>query len=219
MSTAATAHIDTFARDNLPPRSAWPELLLDLPELRYGDRLNAASALLDENVGEFGDRPCVHLPDGGSWSYAELALRSNQIAHVLVEDLGLVPGNRVLLRATNTPELIACWFAVLKAGGVAVTTMPLLRAGELEKVIDKAEISHALTDVRIADELTEAAGAEAGDDLRARRRAGRPGGPQALRLPGRRYRGRRCGADRLHLRHHRRAEGVHPLSPRHPCRV
>jgi 2-aminobenzoate-CoA ligase len=157
MSTAATAHIDTFARDNLPPRSAWPELLLDLPELRYGDRLNAAAALLDENLAEFGDRSCVHLPGGDSWTYAELARLSSQIAHVLVEDLGLVPGNRVLLRAANTPELIACWFAVLKAGGVAVTTMPLLRAGELEKVIDKAEISHALVDARIADELADAA--------------------------------------------------------------
>jgi 2-aminobenzoate-CoA ligase len=157
VSTTVTAHLDTFARDNLPPREEWPELLLDLPELRYGDRVNAASRLLDESLGEFGDRPCVHLPDGGSWTYAELARRSNQIARVLTEDLGLVPGNRVLLRAANTPELIACWFAVLKAGGVAVTTMPLLRAGELEKVIDKAEISHALTDARIADELTEAA--------------------------------------------------------------
>jgi 2-aminobenzoate-CoA ligase len=157
MSTASTAHIDTFARDNLPPREQWPELRLDLPGLRYGDRLNAASALLDENLGEFGERPCVHLPKGGSWTYGELARRSNRIARVLTEDLGLVPGNRVLLRAANTPELIACWFAVLKAGGVAVSTMPLLRAGELGKVIDKAEISHALTDARIADELIEAA--------------------------------------------------------------
>src|ERR1700679_881029 len=111
VSTTVTAHLDTFARDNLPPREEWPELLLDLPELRYGDRVNAASRLLDESLGEFGDRPCVHLPDGGSWTYAELARRSNQIAHVLTEDLDLVPGNRVLLRAANTPELIACWFA------------------------------------------------------------------------------------------------------------
>ncbi|HEY2054716.1 MAG TPA: benzoate-CoA ligase family protein [Solirubrobacterales bacterium] len=156
MGTGRTAHLDTFARDNLPPRELWPDLLLDLPGLQYGERLNAAAALLDERLADFGARPCIHLPSGDTWTYADLAARSNRIAHVLSEDMGLVPGNRVLLRSANTPELIACWFGVLKAGGVAVGTMPLLRAGELEKVIVKAQVSHALCDARLVAELDEA---------------------------------------------------------------
>jgi len=152
-----TAHVDTFAWDGLPPAETSPELLFDLPGLRYPDRLNAAAALLDEALDRFGDRPCVHTEDG-VWTYAELAARSNRIARVLVEDMGLVAGNRVLLRGANSPELIACWFAVLKAGGVAVTTMPLLREGELAELVERARVSHALTDARIAGELIAARG-------------------------------------------------------------
>ncbi len=150
-----TSHVDTFARDGLPPVERWPTLLFQLPELQYPERLNAATELLDAMCSTFGDRPCVHTDDG-AWTYADLAARSNRIARVLVEDMGLVPGNRVLLRAANTPELIACWFAVLKAGGVVVATMPLLRAVELEQIIERAQVSHALTDARIADELEQA---------------------------------------------------------------
>ncbi len=151
-----SAHIDTFAADNLPPREEWPELIFNLPELQYSGRLNAAKALLDDMAeGEAGDRPCVHTKDG-MWSYRDLLEKANRIARVLIEDMGLVPGNRVLLRATNTPMLIASWFGVLKAGGVVVTTMPLLRAGELASIIDKAQISHALTDTRLAEELESA---------------------------------------------------------------
>lgn len=157
MSERYTAHLDTFARDGLPPEHQWPELLFDLPELRYPDRLNAGAALLDEMVPAFGDRPCVHT-DGGVWSYADVAEWSNRIARVLVDDMGLVPGNRVLLRTPNTPELIACWFGVLKAGGVAVATMPLLRAGELAEIIERAQVSHALIDARVAAELEKACG-------------------------------------------------------------
>src|ERR671921_876823 len=141
-----TAHVDTFARDNLPSRDSWPEVIFELPEIRYPDRLNAAGSLLDDMAaGEGGDRPCVHTDDG-VWSYRELLERANRVTRVLTEDMGLVPGNRVLLRAPNTPMLIASWFGVLKAGGVAVATMPLLRAGELAVIIEKAQISHALTD-------------------------------------------------------------------------
>ena len=147
-----TAHADTFARNGLPPRDAWPELIFELPELAYPDQLNAATALLDDMVPTVGDRPCVHGPDA-VWSYAELAERSGRIARVLVEDTGLVPGNRVLLRAPNTPELIACWFGVLKAGGVVVATMPMLRAAELTKIIAKGRVTHALCDGRLLDEL------------------------------------------------------------------
>ena len=151
-----SAYIDTFARDNLPPREAWPEFVFDLPELQYPERLNAGGALLDDvAAGEAGSRPCVHTDDG-VWSYRDLLERANRIARVLVEDMGLVPGNRVLLRAANTPVLIAAWFGVLKAGGVVVATMPLLRVPELTTIIDKAQISHALTDARLTEELENA---------------------------------------------------------------
>jgi 2-aminobenzoate-CoA ligase len=151
-----SGHVDTFASDNLPPREAWPELLFDLPELRYPERLNAARALLDDmSEGAAGDRRCVHT-DEGVWSYGDLLEKANRLARVLVEDMGLVPGNRVLLRAPNTPMLIATWFGVLKAGGVVVATMPLLRAGELATIVHKAQISHALTDARLTEDLETA---------------------------------------------------------------
>ena len=156
-----SAHVDTFVGDNLPPREAWPELIFELPELHYPEHLNAAGALLDGvATGEGGGRPCVHTEDR-VWSYRELLERANRIARVLVEDMGLVPGNRVLLRAANTPMLIASWFGVLKAGGVAVATMPLLRAVELTTIIGKAQISHALADARMVEELEAARREEA----------------------------------------------------------
>ena len=150
------AHRDTFARDRLPPPEALPEFLFELPELQFPDRLNCATELLDRWVrrGE-GGRLCVQGP-GVHWSYAELLAQANRIAHVLVQDLGLVPGQRVLLRGANSPQLAACWFAVVKAGGIAVGSMPLLRASELAAIIDKAAISHALCDARLASELAQA---------------------------------------------------------------
>ncbi|MBA3584642.1 MAG: AMP-binding protein, partial [Gemmatimonadetes bacterium] len=151
-----SGYVDTFANDNLPSREEWPELVFDLPELRYPERLNAAKVLLDDMAdGEAGDRSCIHTGNG-VWSYRDLLEKANRIARVLTEDMGLVPGNRVLLRAPNTPMLIANWFGVLKAGGVVVATMPLLRAGELAVIIEKAQISHALTDARLVEELETA---------------------------------------------------------------
>ncbi|MGH8723076.1 MAG: AMP-binding protein, partial [Burkholderiales bacterium] len=138
--SAYTAHLDTFARDNLPPRELWPELSFDLPELQYPERLNCATELLDRAIERgFGDKVAFYTPNE-RWTYRELLERANRIARVLIDDFDLVPGNRVLLRAANNPMLVACWFAVLKAGGIAVTTMPLLRARELGVVLDKAEI-------------------------------------------------------------------------------
>jgi 2-aminobenzoate-CoA ligase len=149
-----TAHTDTFARDHLPPRDEWPEFLFELPELRFPERLNCATELLDRMVtsGQ-GDRLCIRAPGGTVWTYADLLGKANQIARVLTEDLCLEPGNRVLLRSANNPLLAACWFAVIKAGGVAVATMPLLRAKELTEIINKAQVSHALCDARLAEEL------------------------------------------------------------------
>ena len=149
----ASAHIDTFARDNLPPRALWPEFVFDLSELQFPAQLNCAATLLDRQVAAgHGDRPCIRAP-GLTWTYAELLAQSNRIAHVLVDEMGLVPGNRVLLRAANNPMLAACWFAVVKTGGIAVATMPLLRARELTDIVRKAQVSHALCDARLAGEL------------------------------------------------------------------
>ena len=152
-----TSHIDTFARDNLPPRELWPEFIFELPELVYPDRMNCATELLGRAVDRgWGPRTAIVAADGTRWTYAELLARANRIAHVLVDDLGLIPGNRVLLRGTNHPMLAACWFAVIKAGGIAVGTMPLLRAKELTDIVSKAAVTHALCDARLADELTAA---------------------------------------------------------------
>ena len=148
-----TAHLDSFARDNLPPKDQWPEMLFELPELQFPERLNCAYELLDRWIEQGqGDRLCIQ-GKGVRWTYAELQAKANQISNVLVSDLGVKPGNRVLLRGANSPMLAACWFAVMKVGAIAVATMPLLRAKELVQVIQKAEISHAIYDHALAEEL------------------------------------------------------------------
>ncbi len=156
-SAQPSGHVDSFCRDALPPRELWPEMRYDrIPELAYGARLNCAAELLDSVVAAgLGDRT-VFICREGRWTYAQLLETANRIAHVLVDELGLVPGNRVLLRGFNNPMMAACWFAILKAGGVVVSTMPLLRVRELTFVADKARISLALTDARIAAECEQA---------------------------------------------------------------
>ncbi len=153
-----SGHVDTFCRDNLPPREQWPALRLAEAGLAYPARLNVVTELVDAHVAAGkGDRVALIAGEtGASWSYAELAERINRIANVLTRDLGLQPGNRVLLRAPNNPMLVACYFAVIKAGGVAVATMPLLRARELGYPIAKAKIGLALCDHRLLDELNGA---------------------------------------------------------------
>src|SRR5262245_37279004 len=151
-----SAHIDTFARDNLPAREQWPEFLFKLPELNYADRLNCVSAFVDDWVAAGqGARDCLISPTE-RWSYADLAERVNRIANVLTRDLGVVSGNRVLLRGPNSPMMVAAYFAVIKAGGVVVATMPLLRAKEIAFPLTKAEIRLALCDIRLADEMEKA---------------------------------------------------------------
>jgi 2-aminobenzoate-CoA ligase len=151
-----SAHVDTFARDNLPARGQWPEFLFKLPELNYPDRLNCVSAFVDDWVaaGE-GARDCLISPTE-RLSYGDLAERVNRIANVLTRDLGVVPGNRVLLRGPNSPMMVAAYFAVIKAGAVVVATMPLLRAKEIAFPLTKAEIRLALCDIRLADEMEKA---------------------------------------------------------------
>ncbi|HET9499854.1 MAG TPA: AMP-binding protein [Marmoricola sp.] len=155
-SLSPSAHVDTFCRDNLPPPEQWPQIVLG-PETSYSEQLNCATALLDDVIAERGgDRPCLLSPAGEAWSYADLRSTANRIARVLAEDLGLVPGNRVLLRGPNNPWLVACWFGVLKAGGVVVATMPMLRKGELSAIGEIARIDASLCDHRFLDELVEA---------------------------------------------------------------
>jgi 2-aminobenzoate-CoA ligase len=153
----ASAHIDTFARDNLPPRAQWPDLVFDLPGLQYPPRLNCAAELLDRMVAAgHGERPALWAPVDGKpvhCTYRQLLARANRIARALGEDLGLVPGNRVLLRGPNNPMMAACWLGIVKAGGIVVATMPLLRAKELTQVAVKARCSLALCDARLLEEL------------------------------------------------------------------
>ncbi len=155
---AVSAHLDTFARDHLPPADQQPEFIFELPALQFPPQLNCATELLDRHIREGrGGRVCLRAPGGLMWTYADLQDKANRIANVLVHDMGLVPGNRVLLRAANKPMLVACWFAVMKAGGIAVATMPLLRAKELGQIIDKGQVTHALCDHALRAELDAAA--------------------------------------------------------------
>src|ERR1041384_8629927 len=152
-SLGPPGHVDDFARRNLPPAGLWPELLLDRPEFQYPDYLNAAVELTDRIVEKgMGDRIAL-IGNGRQRTYKELADWSNRLAHALVENYGVKPGNRVLIRSGNNPALVAAWLAAAKAGAVVVNTMPMLRARELAKIVDKAEIALALTDTRIADDL------------------------------------------------------------------
>jgi 2-aminobenzoate-CoA ligase len=151
-----SAHIDRFVSEHLPLRKDLPELRFDLPRLSYPAQLNCAVELLDCMVANgHGARIALRTLDG-HWTYHDLLQHSNRIACVLRDELGLQPGNRVLLRGYNSPMLAACWLAVLKAGGVAVTSMPLLRARELRQMLEKAHINFALCDVRLRDELIQA---------------------------------------------------------------
>ncbi len=150
--------MDTFAKDRLPPRGQWPRLHFDLPELQYPERVNCATLLLDDAIAEgHGDRPAI-LTDDGAISYRELLARANRIANVLA-GLGVKPGNRVLLRGYNGPTLYAAWLAVMKAGAIAVTTMPMLRFPELSAILAKGKPAFALCDRRLAAELCAAADA------------------------------------------------------------
>jgi 2-aminobenzoate-CoA ligase len=148
-----SGHADDFARRNLPPSGQWPELRLERPEFQYPEYLNVGVELTDRMVEKgFGDHTAL-IGNGRQRTYKELADWSNRLAHALVENYGVKPGNRVLIRSGNNPALVAAWLAATKAGAVVVNTMPMLRAGELTKIVDKAEIALALTDSRIADEL------------------------------------------------------------------
>ena len=176
MRLSPSAHLDTFCRDRLPPPDQWPEFRFDLPELDYPERINCAAELLDATAARDGaDRPCLLSPTE-TWSYGETVRRTNQLARVLTEDFGLQPGNRVMLRGPNSPWLAAAWLAVIKAGGVAVTTMALLRPREIATIVGLTEPSLVLCDHRFAADLAAGApaltaliyGGEGPDDLTAR---------------------------------------------------
>ncbi|UWQ96401.1 AMP-binding protein [Rhodobacteraceae bacterium M385] len=148
---SASAHSDTFSRDNLPPKDQWPDFLLEGYD--YPDTLNVGVELTDAMVAKgFGDRTAL-IGNGRRRTYKELTDWTNRLAHVLVEDLGVVPGNRVLIRSANNPAMVACWLAATKVGAVVVNTMPMLRAAELAQIVEKAQITHALCDTRLMDEM------------------------------------------------------------------
>lgn len=150
-----TGHIDSFSRDHLPPADEWPDFLLD--GFEYPDHLNVGVELTDAMVARsFGDHTAL-IGNGRRRTYKELTDWTNRLAHALVEDYGVVPGNRVLIRSANNPAMVAAWLAATKAGAVVVNTMPMLREGELAKIIDKAEIKLALCDTRMMDELVNCA--------------------------------------------------------------
>ncbi|MGJ8555901.1 MAG: AMP-binding protein [Sulfitobacter geojensis] len=147
-----SGHVDHFARDNLPDVAAWPDLLLD--GFAYPERLNIGVELTDKMVEKgFGDRTAL-IGNGRRRTYKELSDWTNKLAAAMVENIGIKPGNRVLIRSANNPAMVACWLAATKAGAVVVNTMPMLRAGELSAIVDKGEISHALCDTRLMDEMT-----------------------------------------------------------------
>lgn len=151
-----SGHVDSFARDNLPPPELWPEIDVEKAGLSYPERLNAVTELVDRHVAEGRGGRTAIIGDHLSWSYAALAQTINRIANVLTRDLGMVAGHRVLLRAANTPMMVAAYLAVIKAGGVVVATMPMLRAGELVYPLRKAKVTLALCDFRLLDELGNA---------------------------------------------------------------
>ena len=155
MQLGPSSHVDTFTRDNLPPLDRWPDLPQD--GFDYPDHLNCAVELTDRLVERgFGDRTAL-IGNGRRRTYKELADWTNRLARALVENYGVKPGNRILIRAPNNPAMVACWLAATKAGAVVVNTMPMLRAGELTKIVDKAEITLALCDTRIKDEIVACA--------------------------------------------------------------
>lgn len=151
-----SSHVDTFARDNLPPRDQWPDLIFTIPEVQYPDHVNCITELLDRHVQQgLGDRPAIY-GEHGVLTYAQLQEQVDKVAHVLTREMGLVPGNRVLLRSANKAMLAICWCAVAKAGLIVVGTMPLLREKELVDIIEKAQISAAICDRRLDAELQAA---------------------------------------------------------------
>ena len=150
-----SAHIDTFSRDNLPPAAQWPDFRL--AGFDYPERLNVGVELTDRMVQKgFGDNTAL-IGNGRRRTYKELTDWTNRLARALVENYGVRPGNRVLIRAANNPAMVACWLAATKAGAVVVNTMPMLRAGELAQIVDKAKIALALCDTRLMDELVACA--------------------------------------------------------------
>ena len=153
MALLPSRHHDTFAREHLPPEEEWPVFSFDLPQLRLPAQLNCAAWLLDAAVQQIDPRkPAIYYRDE-TWSYAQLAQQTNRICQVLIDELGIVPGNRVLLRGVNSPVLFALWLAVIKVGAIAVCTMPLLRGRELQEIIEKAQVRVAVCQADLADEL------------------------------------------------------------------
>lgn len=144
---------DNFAHDSLPDIALQPDYIFPSTEFQQPEMLNCVERLLDYHIENgHGNAICLQTFEE-SWTYQDLYEKANQIAHILVDDLGLKSGNRVLIRSANNPMMVACWYAILKAGGIVVATMPLLRSKELTTIIDCAEISHAFCDDSLIEEI------------------------------------------------------------------
>lgn len=156
MDVSPSAHIDTFARDHQPVPERLPDFVYPLPELHYPAALNCAAELLDGTISRHGPDRTALVGEGVTWTYGQLREQVARIAAVLTDDLGVVPGNRVLLRGPNSPWLAACWLAIISAGAVVVPVVPVLRGGELRTIADIARVTHALCDVRSLDDLVKA---------------------------------------------------------------
>ena len=147
-----SAYTDTFAADHLPPKDQWPDLI-NLDKLGYPEDMNCAAMLLDDAVKDgYGEKVLIYSPSG-NWTYREIQIEANRVAQVLTQDLHMQPGERVLLHGPNTAQIVACWFGILKAGGIVVATMPLLRSKELAVILEKARVRLALSDHRTSEEL------------------------------------------------------------------
>lgn len=156
MVLTPSAHHDHFTRDNLPPEDLWPILEFTIPDVQYPDQLNAATALIDLPVERHGsERTALMTSEGATWTYGMLLERANQVARVLAEDYGVVPGNRVLLRGPNNPWHVAVWLGVLKVGGVVVNTMPLLRSTEVTALIERTKPTVIVSDHQMLDSVKE----------------------------------------------------------------
>jgi len=156
MELSPSGHVDTFTRDSLPPFRLWPTLEFTIPDVQYPERLNAGSELIDRTIATFGaDRDAILLGDGSRWSYRALQRRANQFAQVLTEDLGVVPGNRVVLRLLNGPWAVACWLGALKAGAVVVTTMVAWRSREVANVLGRVHPTVAVVDHRAVGDVQD----------------------------------------------------------------
>ncbi|MFZ9314779.1 MAG: AMP-binding protein [Burkholderiaceae bacterium] len=151
---------DRFVHDRLPPPTQQPQILRARPEFQFPQAFNLTDFLFEKGSAHRGPNAPLFQglePGSAALSYRQAAERADQIAHLVRTRLGLASGSRVLIHAPNSAETALVWLGLVKAGMVAVATMPLLRAKELGKVIRKAEIAWAVVHPALVQEVVLAA--------------------------------------------------------------